>query len=218
MSPNIVSLNICCWKMCLNMSAMLLCCVLKLISCLKSWLGCHTVLSQVSLQETKEVNLNDLNCTGCRGPLISMLFLPCVNFDYGEMQVMALLSFLSFSRSFWLQGVGGVEELIGTCRAHCLQIHGFLDWPASGSETHQLLQTHKRTHPTHTQTLMPTWYVSLSLIHAQKLSQANQHFQVIVFMFRMWIFIKCATQLTAEVTIRLVWEDMMHCHLWLTKK
>lgn len=159
--------------MCLNMSAMLLCCVLRLISCLKSLRGCHTVClswwvsvlslfghlwyngaiaSQVSLQETKEVNLNDLNCTGCRGPLISMLFLPSVNFDYGEMPVMALLSFLSFSRSFWLQGVGGVEELIGNCRAHCLQIHGFLDWPASGSETHQLLQTHKRTSHTYPNT------------------------------------------------------------------
>lgn len=98
-------------------------------------------------EKTKQVNWNDLNCTGCRGPLISMLFLPSVNFDYGEMPVMALVSFLSFCRSHWLRGVGGVEVLIGNCRAHCLQIHGFSDWPASGSETHQLLRTHTCKQP-----------------------------------------------------------------------
>lgn len=80
--------------------------------------------------------------TGCRGPLISMLFLPSVNFDYGAKPVMAPLSFLSVSCSLWLLGVGGAEELIGNCRAHCLQIHGFLDWPASSTEARQLLQTH----------------------------------------------------------------------------
>lgn len=93
-------------------------------------------------QKYKEVNWTDPNCTGYGGPLISMLFLPSVNFDYGEMPVMAFQSFLSVSHSLWLRSVGGVEVLIGNCRAHCLHIHGFLDWPASGSETHQLSQTH----------------------------------------------------------------------------
>lgn len=86
-----------------------------------------------------------------------MLFLPSVNFDYGEMPVMAFLSFLSFSHSVWLQGVGGVEVLIGNCRAHCLHIHGFLNWPASGSKIHQVLQTHTDTHKlTHIQSHLHT--------------------------------------------------------------
>lgn len=103
--------------------------------------------SQVSLQGKKQQQQRaDMNCTECGGPLISMLFQPSVNFDYGETPVMAFLSFLSFSHFLWLRGVGSVEVLIGNCRAHCLHIHGFLDWPASGSERHNLLQTHKPTH------------------------------------------------------------------------
>lgn len=110
--------------------------------------------SRNKTKQNKEVNWNDLNFTGCRGPLISMLFLPSVNLDYGEMPVMALLSFLSFPHSLWLRGVGGVEVLIGNCRAHCLQIHGFSDWPASGFEIHQHTHAsehmHVHTHHIHT--------------------------------------------------------------------
>lgn len=140
-----------------------------------------------------------------------MLFLPSVNFDYGEMPVMASLSLLSLSPTLWLRGVGGVEVLIGNCRAHCLHIHGFLDWPASGSETHQ----HK---PPHTH----MWYVSFALTHTQTLSQANQHFEITIFMFT-WIFIRHALLLTPAsgsdhtACMRKYAKDTV-MHLWLTKK
>lgn len=130
-----------------------------------------------SRKKRKTKNWNDLNCTECGGPLISMLFLPSVNFDYGEMPVMA---FLSFSHFLWLRGVGGVEVLIGNCRAHCLHIHGFLDWPASGSERHNRLQTHKCAHTQVILTHNMYPYLWAMCIYS---NQANQHLTT-TLMFR----------------------------------
>lgn len=106
-------------------------------------------------KENKEVNWNDLNSTGCGGQLISMLFLPSVNFDYGEMPVMAFLFFLSFSHS-----------LITRC-GQC----GGVDW-----ELQSALFTHSwlfglavlwlQDTPTRSHTHMR--YVSLALTHAHR--------------------------------------------------
>lgn len=131
-----------------------------------------------------EVNLNDLDWTGCVGPSISVLFRPSV----AGRNASEASSAPPPHPSFWLQGVGG---LIGNCRPHCLQIDGVPDW-------HQVNTESCRTH-----------IDCLPPIHALKLSQANQYFlnHHIHVWGRKYSWV-CGTHLCAEVTLQPEWDHI----------
>lgn len=102
--------------------------------------------------------------------MISMVFLSSVNFDYGEIAVMAFVSFLPFSHSLITRRgwCGGVDwELQSTL---------FTDSWLSGlaglrlQNTHRLLLAH-----THTTTLIHPCLLWIPIFtHAQRVSQGNQ--------------------------------------------
>lgn len=180
------------------MPSMLSCCAVRLISsfhgsclhyecvvCLNEWVSvccspcldiCITpLLCEPSFclgekkQKNNQVNWKDLSYTGCRGPLISMLFLPSVCFDYGETPVMAPLSFplalqlalIARRGLVWRCWLGIAERIV-------YKFMAFWIWPASGSVTHQLLQA--RIHKTSTST------------------QTNHAFEINSFMLKAYLF------------------------------
>lgn len=105
-----------------------------------------------------------------------------------------LLCLFSLSPTLWLRGVGGVEVLIGNCRPHCLHIHGFLDWSASGYKTH----THM-------------WYVSLALTHAHSQPKPISILKSPYLCWGheySWSTLR-STHLWVEVTVQPVWENMI---------